>query len=162
MNRHEAVLYLMAAVHIGVWVLAVFGGLYSCRVAAFNMLALLPLIYVVQSFLTTHIFVKAKIDFILRHPGAFKADMAHVFSEGERRDIAHHAAEAGYSVEAVTYARRVMRHYEDALVAPRVTRAISKATKRSYQNPMSAQGMLVLAYIVNAAIYAARCRGRCG
>lgn len=152
MNKYEATLYALCGAHILVWLVVMFGGLVSRRVAVVNVALFLPTVFIVQCALKTHVFIRAKTKLVLDRPEAFEVPSStDDFTEAEELEMTRDARQMGYDVSDVRYARRVFHHYEDRLVLPRLTHWINRRCAASFQNPVSAQGMLVVAYAVNAA-----------
>lgn len=152
MNKHEAILYALCGAHILVWLVIMFGGLASRRLAVINVALFLPAVFLVQCALKTHVFIRAKTQLVLDHPDSFDVPTSTTdFTEAEELETRRDARQLGYDVSDVRYARRVFQMYEDRLVLPRLTHWLGRRCALSFQNPVSAQGMLVVAYAVNAA-----------
>ena len=142
----RGVLLGLVAIHVGVFAVAIFGGIVHRRMAEFNVLFFLPFVYAVQS-LPLHPILTAKMDVTGRQP----IDRTRPIGVPCSCERDRYAARLGITPEE--YERR-MRHVQESFPmsvdsTPAWMLLQAWLNNNSYLNPMGAQGMVILAFVVN-------------
>lgn len=147
------VLKLLFIIHLFIWILVTFGGIFNSKINQFNLLILLPLIYISQS-LSFHPIMYMKMKYIkenLKNSNnenfkdsnlcdEEKDDMirlSRLFNESYNKILEHYAIYIE-NEDIISHNLRSIRRYCD---------------KTCNKNPFSSQGLIILAYMINVYIY---------
>lgn len=148
MNKYELKMYFMVFIHTIVWLVALFGWVFGFE--KFNIFILLPCIYLFQM-LPMHKILEEKIRFVLKNK-------EHLKSYDTVQEIPRQECETDYgnkvmniSKDDIKDAFRYINYYEDSLFFPNYyTRNLKNLFyETSFQNPLSAQGFIILGFILN-------------
>ena len=132
--------------HMAIWLFAIFGGLISPAICQFNILILVPVIYLIH-ILPLHIIVDNKIKHIINNLDKFD-DIEYVLRPKKIEFLQNYIPKDVDNEKAL----KVMRIYsaeEDKLVIPKIHKRLEQCFENSFGNPLNAQGMLILAMIVS-------------
>lgn len=146
-------LYAMSLGHMLIWLFVTFGGLWKREIVVLNTLVLLPIIYAVQTVFPAHVIIERKIRDISSE-GDWGPVKPHVFTRWEVEDVRHLADVTGLEEAEVARCYEILKSHESNLVVPAVLDAVARSTERSYRCPVDALGLIVIAYIVNCALFA--------
>jgi hypothetical protein len=153
MNKHEIYIVFMSLVHTSIWVFLLFSGLLSCNMARTNLLYLIPLIYLVQTIFPTHIVTTHKVNYIRTHMKDLTFDKDIQLLDMEIQDIKHFAVNEGVSLQDTAKCFKVLKYYENKTIIPYFVDRARKLFENAFQNPFTAQGFVILAFIINSIIY---------
>ena len=143
--------------HILFWLIFIFGGIFSYKMCKINLLIILPLIYFIH-ILPFHIFVKKKIDWInSNYDEIIKEVNLEDVNDTEFDFIKNHDPSFQKQLIGIQDDRKdtITKIYileENKYYLPMIQRRLQTNFKKSFGNPCSAQGMVILACIIN--IYA--------
>jgi len=152
MNKGDIYIFCGCLIHLIIWVVIALGGFFSNKILFFNLLILLPIVYIAQS-MPNHPITKEKIKYILEHKDEFtdpEPFVSYCYNKIDEIEIKHLQKELGGSEEDSIRAMMIMQNYENFLGLPPLTRIIYRQFCESYRNPLDAQGYIVLAYIFNS------------
>lgn len=153
-------------VHLLIWLLIIFGGIFSSHLAKINLLVLIPGIYLIQT-LPFHLFIKAKLDYIYKQmleEGMVKVDEKNQEVSGtqlDKGDIRSRELSAeilkmelrGMNEDVLKEMVDRYKSSEDMLVIPKYFNEVRNMCDNCFQNPCSVQGIMVLGMAINAWIY---------
>lgn len=151
MNRYEFFIYILVIIHIMVWLYVFFAWTlpYNQYHIMFILLVFLPGFYIVQS-MPCHAIVYAKLMFIKNNRHHFKSCYDCEIGRYDRYIVGNIAQSCNMSEDELIDILKILKYYEHALVLPKlVENARAKFSGRSFENPLSAQGMLILTYVIN-------------
>ncbi len=150
MNLYELKMYGLVIFHTVVWLVALFGGIvFGKDVALFNIFALLPFVYLFQS-LPVHLILKEKMEFVLKNKEHLKKNERMLRSHRSDCDDAHVSKVTGIPIEDVIDSYKYITYYEDKFILNEINRKLAYFfSDRSYMNPLSPQGLIILAFIIN-------------
>jgi hypothetical protein len=151
MNSQEFKMYGLVTLHTVIWLVALFGGIvFGKDVALFNILAFLPAIYIFQS-LPVHLILKEKIEFVLANKQHLRKKEHITYSKRGECDDAYVSKVTGIPLEDVIESYKYITYYEDKFFLNDMNRKLAYMfSNMSYMNPLSPQGLIILAFIVNA------------
>jgi hypothetical protein len=134
--------------HVAVWLVVVLGGAVSPRLAKLNLFVFLPLIYVLHV-LPFHAILKPKLQYIAAHPEAFPPPTA----SPTPAEVAAYAGQFDAGVPEAVRARAVavMKDSERGNPVVSCFLGMRDAFSHSFANPLSAQGMVILGFVLNIA-----------
>lgn len=150
MNSYELKMYGLVALHTIIWLVALFGGIvFGKSVALFNILVLLPCIYVFQS-LPVHLILKEKMKYVLEHKEHLKKNERTRHSHRSDCDHAYVSKITGIPIDDVLESYKYITYYEDKFFLNAVNRKLAYFfSDRSYMNPLSPQGLILLGFVIN-------------
>lgn len=151
MNRHEAVIYFGNFVHIVVWLYVFFAwGLPNAKTHVwFTLVFALPLIYIIQS-MPSHILVHAKLMYIKRYRSSFKTLRGFNFGSVDREVMKNISRSMQWNPRELEDLFLVMKTYEFDMQLPKLIEFGREVFDgKSFTNPLSPQGMIILAYVIN-------------
>ena len=152
MNRYEAFLYFLVVFHICVWlyVLLAWALPYGVYHVMFILCFVLPVFYLVQS-LPCHAIVYAKFMYIKKHKHHLQKLDTWIPDSYEQYIIRNIAASCKMSAGEIIDVLKYLKYYEYNLVLPRVLEHVRGKyfSGKTFENPLGAQGMLVIMFIVN-------------
>lgn len=146
----ESKIYTLVFVHTVIWLFALFGCLVLGKKAAlFNILILLPIIYVFQS-LPVHLILKEKMEYVLSHRDCLKKNENMPRSHRSDCDDEHVSKVTGIPVDDVIDSYKYITYYEDKFPLNALNRRLAfMFSDISYMNPLSPQGLILLSFIIN-------------
>lgn len=146
----ESRIYTLVFVHTAVWLFALFGCLVLGKKAAlFNILILLPIIYVFQS-LPVHLILKEKMKYVLSHKDCLKKNENMLRSHRSDCDDEHVSKVTGIPIDDVIDSYKYITYYEDLFPLNALNRKLAfMFSDISYMNPLSPQGLILLSFIIN-------------
>lgn len=154
MNSTEVVLYLSCLIHVLIWLVVVFGGLLSYEIVLLNLYVFLPLIFVLQSVLSSHIIVRFKLEYIWNHKEQLNSNSGYTFTKHDYQDIMQYNERMNLPKEQIEYSVRVLKYYEHQCVLPKVLDNLKMMFANSFRNPFDAQALIVIGLLVNLVILA--------
>ena len=147
------ILKLLFIIHLLIWIFVTIGGIFNRTVNQFNLLILLPLIYISQS-LSFHPIMYMKMKYIKEN---FKKSNNETFKDSilcdeEKDDMNRLSRLFNESYD------KILEHYaiyiENEDIISHNLRSIRKyCDKTCNKNPFSSQGLIIIAYIINVYIY---------
>ena len=144
---NDLMLSFLCLFHVSIWLFVIFGGFWSPEICKFNMLVIVPTIYLLHM-LSFHVIVSYKLDHILKNCDNFQ-DIDYYVKPKCIEDFKKYLPDNIDNKKAL----KIIKIYfseEDKLVIPRIYKKIEGCFENSFANPLSAQGMLILAMIVSA------------
>jgi hypothetical protein len=150
MNFSHLVLYFLCNIHVIIWIVVILAGIINKTANYFNLLILLPLIYIIQILLYTHPIITSKILYIKNHLNDFSdvIDTSITFSDYELLEITHFSTIHNLPYQNVLEYFQILRHFEKKGLMTLFFN-FKNSFNNSYKNPFTAQGLLVLGYIIN-------------
>lgn len=148
-------LSFLIALHLFIWLFAIVGGIFGKSIIRFNVLILLPLIYVFQM-IPIHLIILKKIELILKNnyhkniPCKIPFEFDKCFEDELIDKI---SKELQVPKEEVRLARNYMKCKEYDYIIPYYIDMYKSKFKQSFMNPFSAQGFIIIGYIINAYLY---------
>lgn len=145
---------LLFLVYMFIWLFCFFGGLFSIKFVKIITLLILPGIYLLH-ILPFHIFEKEKINninkhieyYINKHEKDIKKitnDDLYIYTGNFLQCIPKDISDENKNLIIKVYICE-----ENKYILPKLLRNLRKIFKKSYFNPLSAQGMMILSYIIN-------------
>lgn len=146
----ETKLYGLVIFHTLVWLFALFGCLFFGKKAAvFNVLILLPVIYIFQS-LPVHLILKEKMIYVLKHKDCLKKNDDMPRSHRSDCDDFHVSKVTGIPIDDVIDSYKYITYYEDKFPLNALNRKLAyMLSDVSYMNPLSPQGLILLSFVIN-------------
>lgn len=132
--------------HILIWIFVIFGGFVSKNICKSILFVFVPVIYIVHT-LPFHILLKKKLEMINNNLESF--------GEVDREldpELANQLMKSGppnISKERSMAIAKVYFAEEDKLIIPGIHGKICGLFSSSFANPLSPQGLLILAMIIN-------------
>jgi|APGre2960657404_1045060.scaffolds.fasta_scaffold183543_1 hypothetical protein len=150
MNKHELIMMMLSWLHVLVWIFVMFGGILNRKITVMNMLIALPIIYVIQA-MPMHPINTAKSLQVQSHGDAtFNKSLLHPREACDRR---HHARMLGMTLYEYERNKQQVDHYANSIaITAWVFYIRQKLNDWSFANPLSAQGLIILSYIINSHI----------
>jgi hypothetical protein len=160
MNRHEFSLYVGNGIHIIIWIYLFFAWcllFWNAKIAkihiVFILLVALPLVYVVQS-LPCHAILLAKMNYIQKHRRYFRSLPRYPFDRVDQHILQNIALALKWDLAKVQDLMTVVKSYEDDLYIPKLITAGKQLFEgRSFLNPLTPQGMIIIGYVINVTAY---------
>ena len=118
------ILQLLIIIHLGIWIFVVFGGFFKESYTKFNIMILIPFIYVIH-ILPFHIITSTKLH-IIENDSAYNNNN--------------------------TPSAQILKDEEQKYIIPYYFRKLNNIFEDSLFNPLSPQGLLILGYIINVYI----------
>jgi hypothetical protein len=115
------ILQLLIIIHIGIWLFVLFGGFFKESYAKFNIIILIPFIYVIH-ILPFHMIVETKLRII------------------ENESIHNNNN---------TPSMKILEDEECKYILPYYFQKLKCIFDNSFCNPLSPQGLLILGFIIN-------------
>jgi hypothetical protein len=145
----EAKMYGLVIFHTVVWLVALFGGIvFGKKVALLNLYVLLPFVYVFQS-LPIHLILKEKMEFVLKNKRHLKKK-EFLHSHRSDCDDEYVSKVTGIPLDDVIESYKYITYYEDKFFLNEINRRLAYYfSDRSYMNPLSPQGLIILGFIIN-------------
>lgn len=138
---------LLALVHTLFWGGLLFGGVWSPRVAAFNVLYVIPATYLLHT-LPLHVLIRAKMACI--DPAALPDEAPTIDMPERDYAVFRRHLPPDTPREVVHRVFSEYKRHEHRLVIPKIYDACVDLFEDCFANPFSAQGLLILAGTVNA------------
>ena len=149
MAWQEMVMYVLVVVHILLWMYVYFAWMFR-KNTHIVLLCILPLFFIVQS-LPCHAIVYGKISFIRKNHCSLRSKDTYKLNSDDLHAISQLHKTLGWQRDDLIRVWKHLKYYEHAMIVPAwIDRAKTWCDKHCYTNPFSPQGMLVLAFIVNA------------
>jgi hypothetical protein len=150
MNYSHFILYFLCNIHVLVWIVVILAGILSKPLNYINVLILLPFIYIIQISLVTHPIITTKIYYIKNHLNDFSdIDINNItFSDYETFEITHFSTLHNLPFQEVLEYFQILRHFEQRGLMTLFFN-FKNSFNDSYKNPFTAQGLIVLGYIIN-------------
>ena len=148
------ILKLLFIIHLLIWIFVTIGGIFNKTVNQFNLLILLPLIYISQS-LSFHPIMYMKMKYI-KDTNLYNAKKEYFndsnLCDEEKDDMNRLSRLFNESYD------KILEHYaiyiDNEDIISHNLRAIRKyCDKTCNKNPFSSQGLIIIAYIINVYIY---------
>lgn len=160
MNRHEVFLYVGNLVHVFIWFyifcawcLYFWNAEEAKAHVLFILIIILPLAYIVQS-LPCHFILFVKMNYVQVHRSAFRSLPMFPFDHTDQCIVQNIARALKWDVKKVYELMSVVKWYEHDLYIPRLVENVKRVFDgRSFLNPLSPQGMLIIGYIINVAAF---------
>lgn len=152
-NRYELVVHFLCFIHILVWIYLLFAWALGKSHALFVIGVCLPLVYIIQS-MPCHIIVYTKMRFIQQHEAHLqKEEPANMIVTEELKSVITRLSRImGIPQERLWEIFRVIEYYENAWLLPKAMNYGRRwFDRRSFMNPLSAQGLIILCYVLNVA-----------
>lgn len=130
--------------HAAIWLVAVFGGLASPKLARLNIFVFLPLIYLVH-FLPFHPITFLKAKWIVDHAEDFEDLASRGYPPPEYVKNTARSCPPGSTREQIELVARVFHAHENGTGFYKAQTFFG----RSFGNPLSPQGLVILGFIVN-------------
>jgi hypothetical protein len=141
-------LQVLFIIHLVIWIFAFLGGFLSKTITLFNILILLPFIYISQS-LPYHPIVYMKMKYIQEH---FKQIDEDILSKEEINDLHRLAIILNKSYQQILEYYSVYMENED-IITKQLRRIRKYFDSCCFRNPFSAQGLIIIGYILNTYVY---------
>lgn len=140
--------------HMLIWIFCFFGGFFSLKFVKIITLIFLPVNYLIH-LLPYHIFVKEKINKINKNIEYYTNK-----NEEKMRKITKEELDIYNGNFLKNFSQDISKERKDLIVKiyiceensyifPKMLRNIRKIFNNTYFNPLSAQGMIILSYIIN-------------
>lgn len=144
-------LLLLFIIHILVWLYVVFGGFISKWHALFIIQLLIPAIYILH-LLPFHILLKSKAELVYHNLEALwsqlsKKQKEEPTDEGLVKTVS--MSLPNIDKEQVIKVAKIMQEKEQSIIFMKQYNKCRMFLERCFQNPLSAQGLLILGFIVN-------------
>jgi hypothetical protein len=152
MNKGNIFIYFSCLFHLLIWLFVAFGGFFSDKIIFFNMLIVLPVIYIAQA-MPNHPITKEKVKYILEHRDEFSDPepfVSYCYNKVDPKEVEHLKKEFGGKEDEIIKVIMIIQEYENCFGIPKLCTLIYRNFCNSYRNPMDAQGFIVLAYILNS------------
>ena len=146
----DILLPFLMLLHLAIWIFAIFGGFFSPIICQFNILILVPIIYLIH-ILPLHVIVDTKIKHLIKNCDNFTDVEDYVLRPKKIEFLKNYIPKDVDEKKAL----KVMRVYsmeEDKLVIPKIHKRLEQCFENSFGNPLNAQGMLILAMIMSVYI----------
>lgn len=119
----------------------------------FILVVALPLVYLVQS-LPCHAILLAKMNYIQKHRRAFRPLPRYPFDRVDQHILQNIALALKWDLANVHDLMSIVKWYEYDLYLPRIIEhGKSLFEGRSFLNPFTPQGMIIIAYMINVTAY---------
>lgn len=156
MLTNGAIIILLGnLIHLIIWLFVCFFGLFYENAIYINIFIILPIIYISQSF-KNHPIIKEKIMYICKNKSEFyELDLSKFDKNNymKLKDLECLQKQINYSKEEIIEAMLIMEYYENKLIIPMIVSNMRAKFDDSFRNPFDAQGLIVLAYILNVYIF---------
>lgn len=148
MNSHEAYIIILSFIHMAIWLFAFVGGLYSPKLAVLIITLYLPALYCFQS-MPLHVLTKHKLEYILKYKSFLQWEERE-HTDKEMCDYTIWAKKMNLPLEDVVDAMDCIEHYLECTVLSKIITFVRGVFRDSWMNPLSPQGMLIFAFIINS------------
>jgi len=140
--------------HVIIWIIAILGGIFGKAIIRFNVLILLPCIYLFQM-LPIHLIILKKIELILKTTNYKKTPCKAIYFDKCYEETLAQKISEKLSVpkDDIVFAIRYLKCKEYDYVIPYYIDVLRQRFKDSFMNPFSAQGFIIIGYILNALFY---------
>ena len=150
MSRHELIMVALSWLHVLIWLFVMFGGILHRKIAILNMLIALPIIYVIQA-MPMHPINTAKSMQVKANGNSTLDDTP--LHPREACDRRHHARMLGMTLDDYERNKKQVDHYVKSIaITAWLFNIRNKLNDWSFANPLSAQGLIILSYIINSQI----------
>ena len=142
---------LLIILHVFVWLFVMFGGFFSEKICKLNLFIFIPLIYIIQM-LPFHIFITKKIQEIDKNYDNY------MDIDVDKKDFEFFMNDASYlkNIKNLNIQEdrlpQITKAYiieENKYVLPMIQRRLRFYFTKSFGDPLSHQGMLILGMIIN-------------
>ena len=144
---NKLLLPFLTTLHVFIWMFVIFGGFFSPEICKFNMLVVVPAIYLLQM-LSFHVIVSYKLGYILKNCDEFN-DVDYYVTQKKIDEFKKFLPPDIDNEKAIKIIKRYFFE-EDKLVITKFHKNIKKLFDNSFENPLCAQGMLILSMIISA------------
>ena len=149
----DIVMYVLSGIHVAVWLYILVGGLIFTRHIPYIVLGVIPLFFIVQS-LPCHLLLYAKLQYVQRHKHMLGSIPSYQLTNDDRQAIQQVHVTCGFTKNELIEAWKVLKYYAYAFVVPKwLDAGRSWFDKHSFMNPLSLQGMLIIALLINSFAY---------
>ena len=145
----ELYLHFMMYIHAFIWLFVLFAGFFNKKFCYIVLYIILPAIYIIQIY-PTHFFMKSKIDYIIKNYDRLSPldniDISCITNE-EKQDLHQLCNYMEIPYDNMISYFTVYIQYED--IFSKILRKIKLFFERSFKNPASTQGLIILCFITN-------------
>jgi hypothetical protein len=130
-----------------------FGALLSNKIAIINIIIIIPLIFLVQSFFHFHPFVMNKMKYILSNIHKFLSpSIIYNITPYEDIDIKRMSISFNISYNDTLKAFLIMKEHEHLLLFPQILDYLRQIFYSAFRNPFDASGLIIIALFINIII----------
>lgn len=155
MNLQEVYLMFLSFIHMGVWMYLLFAFALGKHHVYFSLVILLPIIYIVQS-LPVHILFYTKFKFVTKNKQYLRSynDSEFKMTESKRNFMNRLSKIINIPFDEIKDALMIINYYDDLYIMSKIKENISSWFEtRSYIDPVSPQGLIIISYIINVFAY---------
>lgn len=151
MNKHELYIYSLIVIHLFVWIYVFLGWIFLPNIHIILILTvLLPIFFIVQS-MPCHLLVYLKLKYIIDNKHQFKRLDIPKLSNTDREFVDNTARLLSWNVKDIEDALLRLKYYDYKMVIPKyIYNARDWFDEHSFANPFNAQGLLIIAFMINA------------
>ena len=146
-NKQKLYIHCLCLIHVIVWLIVLFGGFVSYKLAILNLYILLPLIYIVQS-MSFHFIMKEKIRHI-KDNKKYLCNKILNLPEEEIVELSIEAKKLNMTTKELIDILGYIEYYSDQYIIPYYFEKLKRNSYSSWKNPFSPQGVIILGYIFN-------------
>lgn len=146
-------LILICVIHILIWIVSMIGALFIKDLALINMIIIIPIIFIMQSFQNFHPFVIHKMKYIIENMDKFNDVQETYISHLEMNDIERIANELNITIDESLKGFEIMKEHEYILLIPKYLDNLKQKFDSSFRNPFEASGLIIISLFINIIIY---------
>lgn len=147
LNRHELYIEALCVVHVIIWMVVLFGGFVSRKLAVLNLYVFLPLVYVAQS-MSFHAIMKEKIQYVRKNKQYLRNKELNL-PDDEVMELSREANKLGMTMDEFLEVLSYIEYYADKCILPYYYESLKRKSYSSWKNPFSPQGTIIIGFILN-------------
>lgn len=151
----DIMMYVLSGIHVVVWLYIFFGGLIFPSHIPYIILGFVPLFFLIQS-LPCHLLLYAKLQYVQRHKHMLGSVPLYRMTNDDQQAMQQVHITCKLEKNELIESWKVLKYYSYAFLLPEwldIGRRFFD--KHSFMNPLSLQGMLIIALFINSFAYAA-------
>lgn len=149
MDPNVFLLYVLIFVHILIWLFVFFAGFIHPVLCKIILLVALPVLFIAQSF-PNHVLMFLKLNLIRDH---LHKNFAFDFTPTDYCDMQQYSNKNKVPLQDVIDGMITLKYYEHFSILPVIIDKLKYMFRNSFRNPFDAQGMIILAFIINVFLY---------
>jgi hypothetical protein len=149
MLYYSPYLLILCFFHVLIWFIVMTAAFFSNYFAIINIFIIIPIIFIIQSFLKFHPFVISKMKYITTNIDKFSNVNNLYLSDLEKIDIQRIAIELNKTNDETLKAFLIMKNHEHYFILPKIIDYLKELFDSSFRNPFESSGIIIISLFIN-------------